>query len=146
MIVCLKKLDRKTTLFISHVASLGGATVSLFEVLKKIDKRKCRCVVVLPEKGSFCDLLEKEKKASNTAGKAFDAAGKTSDTIGLKNYVLGLTLGAGLFFSGMFYQQVNSMRVFYQASKYAMQKQVQQFQDYNEKKELVTRNKPPQKS
>lgn len=56
----MKKDDRKTALFIHHGASLGGAPASLFEILKRMDEKKRRIMVILPEKGPFSDLLYKE--------------------------------------------------------------------------------------
>lgn len=50
----------KTALFIHHGASLGGAPNSLFEILKRIDKKKCRVIVILPQEGPFSDLLQEE--------------------------------------------------------------------------------------
>ncbi len=50
----------KTALFIHHGSTLGGATVSLFETLKRIDRKKCKVIVLLPAEGPLCDLLKEE--------------------------------------------------------------------------------------
>jgi len=53
------KLNR-TILFIHHGGSIGGAATALFETLKKIDRKICRVIVILPEEGPFSDMLAKE--------------------------------------------------------------------------------------
>lgn len=56
----MEKNEIKTALFVQHGATLGGASLCLFEILKRIDKTKYRILVVLPEEGPLSDLLEKE--------------------------------------------------------------------------------------
>lgn len=51
---------RKKIIFIHHGASIGGAPFSMLEILRRIDRKKFRTLVILPETGPFSDLLKKE--------------------------------------------------------------------------------------
>ena len=50
----------KTILFVHHGASIGGAPICLFEIVRRIDRKKYKILIVLPEEGSFSALLKEE--------------------------------------------------------------------------------------
>ncbi len=56
----MRTYTKKKFLFICHGATLAGATTSVFETLKRIDRSRYDIVVLLPSKGPLIDLLERE--------------------------------------------------------------------------------------